>query len=74
MFQVMFHGANLQPEGLEIGEPIVQSSFNSYDFEPAYVIAYSGDTLDDVQISQKGVSVNGIFSSIAYILCNPRWI
>ena len=64
----------MQPEGLEIGETIIQSSFNSYDFEPAYVIAYSGDTLDDVPISQKGVSVNGIFSSIAYILCNPRWI
>lgn len=74
MYHKTHHGSNLQPEGLEIGETTIQSSFNSYDFEPAYVIAYSGDTLDNTQISQAGVSVNGIFSSIAYILCNPRWI
>lgn len=45
MFQMMFHGSNLVPESLEIGEPIMQDSFSSYDFEPCYVIAYSGLTL-----------------------------
>lgn len=75
MLQMIFLGNNLQPEGLEIGEPIIQSSFSNYDFEPCYVIAYSGDKISATEtISQSGESVNGIFSSVAYIVCNPRWI
>ena len=69
-------GANLIPEALEIGEPTIQSTFSDYDFEPCYVIAYSGDKIgDDPQdvINQSGEVINGIFSSIAFIVCNPRW-
>lgn len=66
----MFHGSNLVPESLEIGEPIMQDSFSSYDFEPCYVIAYSGLTLGNDTFQQKGQTVNGIYSSIAFILCN----
>lgn len=72
----MFHGNNLIPESLEIGEPTIQSTFSDYDFEPCYVIAYSGDKIgDDPQdvINQSGEVINGIFSSIAFIVCNPRW-
>lgn len=58
------------PENLETGESVIQSSFNSYDFEPAYIIAYSGDAIGQTQINQNGASYNGIFSSIKYILCN----
>lgn len=63
-------GNNLIPENLESGENIIQSTFNSYDFEPAYIIAYSGDAIGQTQINQNGASYNGIFSSIKYILCN----
>ena len=76
MLLQIHHGANLIPEALEIGEPTIQSTFSDYDFEPCYVIAYSGDKIgDDPQdvINQSGEVINGIFSSIAFIVCNPRW-
>lgn len=63
-------GNNLQPESFELGDPVIQSSFSSYDFEPAYIIAYSGDQLGSIEINQNGASYNGIYSSIKYILCN----
>lgn len=67
---MMFHGSNLVPESLEIGEPIMQDSFSSYDFEPCYVIAYSGSDIGDTSFTQLGQTVNGIYSSIAFVLCN----
>lgn len=70
MYQMMFHGSNLVPEGLEFGEPIMQASFSSYDFEPCYVIAYSGSDIGDTSFTQFGQTVNGIYSSIAFVLCN----
>lgn len=63
-------GANLIPENLESGENIIQSIFSSYDFEPAYIIAYSGDKIGNTAITQDGATYNGIFSSIKFILCN----
>jgi len=60
----------LQPESFELGDPVIQSSFSSYDFEPAYIIAYSGTYLGEIPINQNGASYNGIYSSIKYILCN----
>jgi len=63
-------GSNLIPENLESGENIIQSTFSNYDFEPAYIIAYSGDNLGNTPINQNGANYNGIFSSIKYILCN----
>ncbi len=65
-------GKNLVPEGLEIGEPIIQSTFSNYDFEPAYVLAYSNNVLIEGEtINQTGQTVNGIYSSIPYFVCNP---
>lgn len=68
----MCHGANLIPENLESGESIVQSSFSSYDFEPAYIMAYSGDFIGQqgFPINQDGATYNGMFSSVNFILCN----
>lgn len=71
MFQMIFHGNNLIPEGLEIGETKIQSTFSNYDFEPCYIVAYSGDRISDsVTVDQSGEVVNGIFSSVALLLCN----
>lgn len=71
MYQAIFHGNNLIPEGLEIGEPKIQSTFSNYDFEPCYVVAYSGTNISDSQtVDQSGEVINGIFSSVAYLLCN----
>lgn len=75
----MYLGNNLEPEGLEIGEPIIYNSFTSDIFKPVPVIAYSGDKLPtskDVSgnivttdLIQSGYRVNGMESSVVYILC-----
>lgn len=69
----MFHGANLQPEGLEIGEPKISGTAEFDELEPAYIIAYSGETLDGnnlvgKNINQNGYSYNGICSGITFLL------
>ena len=65
----MFHGANLLPEGLEFGEMKVQSSETIEDLEPVYVIAFTGDNVGQVQVSQDGYRYNGIPSSVAFLVC-----
>ena len=68
-------GANLIPEGLETGEFQIDGTAEFEDLEPAYIIAYSGDTYTDASgethsIKQNGFSYNGIYSSITFIVCN----
>lgn len=75
---MIYHGANLMPEGLETGEFKINGTANFDELEPAYIVAYSGDSYnkgtpqapDIVNVAQNGYSYNGIYSSITYAVCN----
>lgn len=70
----IFHGSNLLPEGLEIGEPIknVSSAINGLGI--CYVIAYSRDPAQDnlgaSGSNYNGCIVNGIASGLWYYISN----
>ena len=77
LFQLMmiYHGNFLIPEGLEFGELKVEGTAEIDELEPAYILAYSGDSYqvgDDppVQIKQEGYSYNGIYSSVTFAVAN----
>lgn len=63
-------GNYLIPEGLEFGELKVEAMAEIDDLDPVYMVAYSGDAIGSVSISQDGFSYNGIPSSITFIMCN----
>lgn len=63
-------GANLLPENLETGEFKVGGTADFDDFEPRYIIAFTGDTFQGGEIKQDGYSYNGIFSSVTFIVSN----
>ncbi len=69
-------GANLLPEGLEIGEPKANGTAEFDELEMVPVIAYSGETVPGLNgvgsfnLQQGGYIINGIPSSVAFILCN----
>lgn len=63
-------GANLLPESLEFGEIIGQSTSTINNLSPIYVIAFTGDKIATLPISQDGYKYNGIFSSITFIVTN----
>lgn len=63
-------GANLIPEGLEIGEPKVEGTAEFDELEPVYVVAFSGDKFQENNINKNGYQYNGIYSSVAFILTN----
>lgn len=64
------HGANLIPEGLETGEFKVGGTANFDELEHVYCIAYTGDTINNVNIGQFGYDYNGIASSVTFIFAN----
>lgn len=63
-------GANLIPEGLEIGELKVDGTAEFDELEPVYLVAFSGDKFQENNINQNGYQYNGIYSSVAFILTN----
>lgn len=63
-------GANLIPEGLELGEPKVESTAEFDELEPVYLVAFSGDKFQENNINKNGYQYNGIYSSVAFILTN----
>ena len=63
-------GANLEPEGLEIGELVIEGTADIEDLEPRYVVAFTGDHLGETQFTSLGYSYNGIDSSITFIVTN----
>ena len=72
---MIYHGNFLIPEGLEFGELKVEGTAEIDELEPAYVVAYMGDSYqigDDspVSIDQKGFSYNGIYSSVTFAVAN----
>ena len=74
-FQKIRHGFNLLPEGLETGEFKVQGTAEFDELEPINVIAYSGEEIPGLggtgiyNITQGGFIINGMSSSVAFILC-----
>lgn len=56
--------------GLETGEFKVGGSADFDEFEPRYIIAFTGDTFQGGQLNQNGYSYNGIFSSVTFIVTN----
>ena len=72
---MIYHGNNLIPEGLEFGELKVEGTAEFDDLEPAYVVAYTGDSYQvgndaPVPIKQEGYSYNGIYSSVTFAVAN----
>lgn len=68
-------GANLEPEGLEIGEPIVQETTDIPELQPLAVIGYTRnpntDGLTTETVSQYGTYLNGVptgiyFNAVSY--------
>lgn len=66
------YNKNLEPENLEMGEPIIREINNLSWFEPAYIIAYSRNPYED-GISDTNIlnnyEYNGIPSGIYYYAC-----
>lgn len=72
---MIYHGNFLIPEGLEFGELKVEGTAEIDELEPAYILAYSGDSYqvgDDapLPIKQEGYSYNGIYSSVTFAVAN----
>lgn len=69
------HGNFLIPEGLEFGELKVEGTAEIDELEPAYILAYSGDSYqvgddDPVPVAQNGYNYNGIYSSVTFAVAN----
>lgn len=71
-------GANLEPEGLEIGEPIEEASTSINYMEPVYVIAYSRNPCDDGfalgSPDEFGSIINNIATGIWYCIGSAKGI
>ena len=72
---MIHHGNFLIPEGLEFGELKVEGTAEIDDLEPAYILAYSGDSYQvgsdpPVSVAQNGYNYNGIYSSVTFAVAN----
>lgn len=67
--QTIHLGANLLPEGLEIGELKVGAKAGFAELEPVYIIAFTGDHIGTTQITDYGWEYNGIPSSVCFVAC-----
>ena len=72
---MIYHGNYLIPEGLEFGELKVEGTAEIDELEPAYVVAYTGDSYQvgsdpAVPVKQNGYDYNGIFSSVTFAVAN----
>lgn len=70
-------GANRVDEGLELGEHLHLATGLTTVLSPYYVIAYTGDKVSDgtneVTIpDERGMSINGIPSSVPFIICDTQ--
>ena len=73
-----FLGANLIPEGFEIGEPKINAVATINGLTPVYVLAYARNPYDDgftqQQPTAQGIILNGVPSGLFYCLCNSYTI
>lgn len=67
---MIYHGANRVPENFEMGEIKIANADGFNDFEPVYVIAFSGDKFGETEINQNGWKYNGIYSSVTFFISN----
>ena len=65
-------GANLVPEALETGEYKVGGTADFDELDHYYCIAYTGNSIDSVQVNQDGYDYNGIHSSVTFIFTNKE--
>lgn len=68
MYQMIYLGNNLLPEGLETGEYKIQNSYGHSLFNPVWVVAYTGDKIGEEEIPQSSFVVNGIAQSVAFLI------
>lgn len=71
----MFLGANLVPEGLEIGEVIMDQYQDISLLRPIYVLAYGRNPKTDGLSSfdfNTGIELNGIFTGLYYYVGTPN--
>lgn len=75
MYPMIYHGSNLLPEGLEIGEITTGGTAEFDELEPVNIIAYSGKDIPvnvmggvTTEFEQQGFTINGIVSSVAFII------
>lgn len=73
-------GANLLPESLEIGELKIGGTAEFDELETVSVVAYSGDQVPGgimgsilIDLEQGGYTVNGISSSVVFLICENSW-
>lgn len=75
---MIFLGANLEPEGFEIGEFKINASSSVDGLKPVYVVAYGSNPKEDGLTQQtpagQGMIINGVASGIYYCLCNSHTI
>lgn len=76
----IYHGNNLLPENLEIGELKVNGTAEFDELETVCVVAYSGDKVPggvtggiEIDLNQGGYSVNGISQSVVFLICENSW-
>lgn len=74
---MIFHGANLIPEGLETGEFKIASSSEIDGLTPLFIIAYTGNpTVDELttqtMITNQGGYYNGVPSGLFFCVCNRQ--
>lgn len=67
-------GANLLPESLELGEPVISSKTSFTELKPVGVVAYSGNPKEDGLTTQditsrQGVIANGIPTRNVFLFC-----
>lgn len=78
MYQMIFHGNNLIPEGLETGEFKIEGTAEIDGLNPIYIVAYSRNPHDDGLTSQvpqaQGIIINGVASGLFYCICNNKTI
>ena len=65
-------GANLVPEALETGEYKVGGTADFDELDHYYSIAYTGNSIDGVNVNQDGYDYNGIHSSVTFIFTNKE--
>lgn len=71
-------GANLEPEGLEIGEPIEEASSSVTGMNQVYVIAYARDPVADGYtsgtVAYNGCIINNIANGLWYCICSANQV
>ncbi len=76
MYLTTYHGANLIPEGLELGEMKVIEKISVPELEAVCCVAFTGDIISGngavapaISVPQNGFIYNGIPTAVTFIIC-----